>query len=619
MEIKDLVLLMLMPIMMVSLIAYVDTNPVATGAATREQNDRNIIGTYSIMPSFKAKIDYDLGDYTKIKESLQSVMECTSQGKTIEKCVDDIQDNGFKWEIGCDSVEEKIIYDLVEFYQGCFDSEDTDCLCKKNMFSSKEQIEKYGFSNNKYELALTQDLQSKKIDVNMVYPRTDISSTVRLNDRSLWYPVRYLVAYSQEESVQIDMIFRDEIDPAIEYKEAFSQNKDLTLYKNKVNGINYVDFVKLEGDDIIYPNQKKFKPGNLNECKIEPKNIFKFCVTKKNYKILAYDKSDSKVRERSLTIRFAAYIPVLPPPALTNVEIADRPKSEKSVLAKWEKSTNPDTAKYKIYYADSTLNAFDKSSLIDLNRNPDVHVKEIVLGNTQTIELKNGLILNGCEFDYKTKKCMFSTAGNEISQIEDNKLYYSTIPESYVYSLNLPEDEKNYDFAVTVVDKRNNEIDNVERDQKFKIIRLVKSIEDLPPDSGETEIVLQGIKPIYEMSSKHFTFNFVKVPKKNLDGSDLKDYNGLKVYYKKFDKAPSMEEKRSIINNILDSPLKDLKSADIIDQKELYLKVSLASEDLQPFNIIYFVVIASDKSNNPAPEQFKIKELGAYVIENVIP
>ncbi len=317
MESKDLILLMLIPLILISLITYTDKNPVITGAVTQEQKkDSNIIGTYSIIPSFKAKVDYDLNDYNKIRESFDIVSSC-AKSNDLSSCVNDINsdDNTFKWELNCDKGPEKILYDFAEFLQDCFDSEDNNCLCRKNLELAKEKINEYGLSNSRYGMTLT--VEPKKIRVQMSEPKKDLHHDIKPAGISVWYPARYIIAYTDEKLFTLELIFKDEIDRNIEYKYAFPKQKDITLYKNEINGVKRVDFVKQENDNLKYPNDKIITDSNskpidvkeIRDCDIKPKNIYKFCVTKKEYKTIAYDGFDGQVKERPLTIKFAAYVP----------------------------------------------------------------------------------------------------------------------------------------------------------------------------------------------------------------------------------------------------------------------------------------------------------------------
>ena len=75
---------------------------------------------------------------------------------------------------------------------------------------------------------------------------------------------------------------------------------------------------------------------------------------------MAYDKLDGQIKERNPVIKFASYVPDLPPKPLKNLEVFDRPKASKSILLKWDKSDEKDISKFRIYYADSNLKAFEK-------------------------------------------------------------------------------------------------------------------------------------------------------------------------------------------------------------------------------------------------------------------
>ena len=57
MEAKDLILLMIIPVILVSIVIYTDKTPAIIGAVTAEPKpESNRLGVYSINPSFKTKI-----------------------------------------------------------------------------------------------------------------------------------------------------------------------------------------------------------------------------------------------------------------------------------------------------------------------------------------------------------------------------------------------------------------------------------------------------------------------------------------------------------------------------------------------------------------------------------
>ena len=308
MESKDLVLLLLIPLLLVGLIVYTNNAPQITGMATSQQEENNVIGYYSVMPSFKAAINYNLEDYAKINKIINNLIDCYGKGNKIDKCIKEAEnkDNSFEWLLGCNKGAEKVIYDFAEFYQDCFDSDDDNCLCKKNLLLSNEEIQKSGLANNAYTMMLVQNIPLQNIEIKMLEPNIDLSHNIKLNGRSVWYPYRYVISYTQDDAV-LNMIFRDEL-AGIDYKEAFSQKSDITLYKHEINGLKSVDFVEQQGNELIYPNRNSVQPSGIHDCELKPKNTLKFCVTKKGSKIMAYDKSDNVIKPRDIIYKFSVKI-----------------------------------------------------------------------------------------------------------------------------------------------------------------------------------------------------------------------------------------------------------------------------------------------------------------------
>ena len=321
METKDLALLMGIAIISLSIL-HIYKNPSITGAVTAKQEENNIIGAYSIIPSFKANINYDLNDYASIKASLNFIIKCSENNGDVEACTKQAEanDHRFEWSLNCDKGAEKVLYDFAEFYQDCFDSEDSNCLCRKDMKFSDEDLKKYDLSNKQFRMDLVQNADYKEIKIKMIEPNTDLTYDIKIKSksRSTWYPNTFVLAYVKNK---IELIFRNTEDSLMKqdkYTYALPpENKELILYKNKINDIDSVDFVKREGNNLLYPNDNVItgsenKPININNiplCNIKPKNIYRFCVTKKDSRLMAYDKSDNQIKERDVTIKLSAYIP----------------------------------------------------------------------------------------------------------------------------------------------------------------------------------------------------------------------------------------------------------------------------------------------------------------------
>ena len=382
METKDLVLLMFMPVMLIGLIFYINNNPIITGAAVKQQQESNKIGEYFINPSTSAKVNYDLNDYNKIKEQLDFIMKCSSDKSGLEPCMNDaeIKESEFSWELGCDRGIEKILYDLAEFYQDCFDSEDDECICRKSLDISKDEIQKYNlYQEQPYNLELSQDIFSKKIEIKSLDP-VKISYKIGSNDRSIWYPKKYIIAYRKDMLYGLNMIFQNEISGSY---YSFGPVKEVLLYKHKINDVKSVDFIKQPDKEFFYPNDAKIESQNIHDCSLKDKNIFRFCATKKDSKIMAYDEISSRLEEKPITIKFAAYIKEFKaPPPVKSLKAEDKLKAENAVVLRWSKVKKDDGSEvsdldhYNIYCSKSKFTQDDATKEINLKSlNPSMAAK----------------------------------------------------------------------------------------------------------------------------------------------------------------------------------------------------------------------------------------------------
>ena len=94
MEAKDLILLILMPLILVTVVFYINKNSSITGDAALPplpmspalpQEQYKSIGIYSIKPSFTAKIDYDIdGEYQTIRDKFKGVVDICKNQENLE-------------------------------------------------------------------------------------------------------------------------------------------------------------------------------------------------------------------------------------------------------------------------------------------------------------------------------------------------------------------------------------------------------------------------------------------------------------------------------------------------------------------------------------------------------
>ena len=300
METKDLVLLMLIPIILVSIVVYTDKNPAITGAVTAQQQESNVIGTYSVMPSFRAKIDYNLQDeYKTINQKVSQIVDDCKNQINIEQC---FKNYSIQLDWNCVELRDEavdILYDFVDKFNECLNLEQDGVVCR---FSLGER----SILNlpNTFDITLQNDNQRTKIEVkrglnvfsdyinmeNLVY--TDYDNRGKLSENL--NPVKFIIDYSSKKPVVADAYGIDGSSNRIPL------SKTILLYKKN----NFVKFVEAPGSSFEAP-----VPAN-KVIDLPQMNGFKFCAKSPSGKqFYTYDKSDNLVKLRDVIYKFSVMYP----------------------------------------------------------------------------------------------------------------------------------------------------------------------------------------------------------------------------------------------------------------------------------------------------------------------
>ncbi len=608
---------MLIPLLAISLIAYTDKSPAIIGAVTAEQEQNNVIGSYSINPSFKAKIDYNLDDYTIIKQTLDKIIDECKNSEHIGQCLRD-KSTGLKWNCEEQKPNDEasaILFDFVDKFNECLNLEGSNLVCRFSFDERKlensplyniELSSEGGKINAKLKL-MSEILATAYIAQGGIFYADNYDNKKRKQADIASITIKYVgkkpniynaYAESSEDKSKINLI--DE-------QKSFESRNLLFLYKNTDEfGYSQVSFI-----DSQVQNSFRAPPPANNIIDLPKTKGIKFCA-KTGKKVYAYDSSDNQVKLRDIVYKFAVTYPDLPPQPLKNVEAFDKPKADKSILVKWENSSENNVAKYRIYFAESRINVFDKTATDDLKKNPKViFVKDVEL--EPSVNFEGALAPNECVFDYTSKKCGFSTSNEKNIPIENNKLYFSKSSNSYIYGLVLPSDNTNYDIGITAVGRANNEINNKDESQKIPVVKSIQSVDDLPPDSGK----IVSPSSIKYISSKQVMFTFLGIPSINIDGTVLNDFKEYKVYYSKH--PASSQQIIELQNSVSDSKLNRLLSGIAYSQEGNNFVIDISSTDTASADLYFFVIVAFDNAGNPKEDKFKVKELGAVPLQLTIP
>jgi len=574
MEKKDLFLILILPILLFSAI-YLAQNASITGLAVNPQNQPQDLGTYSVLPSFRAKANYSMKDFLEIRKSFDEILNCIQSGNDAQKCAEKRTNDKFEWGFDCDKGQEYALYDFSRFLEECIHSDDSNCICRKNLEIKPEEIKKHElfstldyFNTGSYKLSIVEEPQTNTINIFVDEPKTSEKLSYVIDSRGITglIPRKYLIGYTANGFHSVNMFFTNNL-------EAPGPLKQLAIYKYKdTNNKILIDFVKEDNDKLVYPNGVKNKPAGIKDCRIPNRNIYKFCVTGKNSNVTYYDFIDDKIKERKATLKFASYIPNLPPPPVLKISASDRPVAQNSILLKWQKSS--DAAKYRIYLSED-------QNLLKANPiqpNGKIILNEIDSNDAMKLVFEEEVDTSLCNFDLTLNKCIFfNKKGDKLPFKDENFFYYYEKTGNFVYSLPVPSDEKTYFVTITPISKEGRENSN---DQK--LIMAAKSIDDLAPGK------ISDLK--IENSGAKIKLSWIK-PLNNLDGSLSNDISGFFAYYKKYFPTTILEAK---VDSTYSKTYVSTLNAKC-DNVKLTCEHLIDNPEKGPYN---FAVVAIDTSSN---------------------
>jgi len=575
-------------------------------------------GLYSIKPNFKANIDYDLNDYQLIIQKIKNIEECVAQGNEIEFCLEQLnkENNDFNWSLNCQENSERVFYEIIKFYQDCIDSEDTNCLCEYNLLKKADEIKKYELYGSHKIIFSDLSAGRKEIEAKFNAGKEEVSYKI-LGRKPIfgWFPSEYNVDYSADNVVKASMNFLNTLDqksgkkPPIEYFGNIFLFKEKTDLAEDAEEINVVKATELKSGEyyIAYPNTDRNKEAKgIGKCELKPKNIQRICVKNNKKEFSVYNKIKDKVDFKNPTMKFAAYIADPAPEEVKNLQIFDRPKDSNSLILKWGKNKEKDVVKYRIYYADSELKAFEnKNKIEELKKDKNILKNEF---NVENIKGTKGSFLVPliCDFDYEKKKCTFTTSEGGIEFDLDKILFFED--ENKYYASFKVQENKQYDLFVTAIDRNGNEIEEIKKEQ----IKSATSIDDLPPASEE----LMFPRAVYDAEKKEILLTIRKHPKDilNIDDTKAEDFSLYKAYYIKFsdlDTTDKITEKSRFLQESLLSDFTLLKSFKFPESTAQAERIPVANTNPKAQETYFLILIAEDSKGNPSASKFRLKELGA--------
>ena len=526
MEIKDFVLLVAIPILLIGIVYYADKSNFITGAAAAAKVEDNILGFYSVMPSFKAKIGYNIEEeYKKVKSDVQKLIDECSNSEDMEKCV---KAKAAEKGMACADNNQmfSILTDFIDIFNECSNIAEDNVVCKfnldaKNYINTQKSIRSFNIELSdwyygKTKVELKEDgkvVAAKFISLDGLYSidfdkrnsadRRLSSVTIQINYKDGISSVEKIFGMSEDAKQQIDLA------------------KSFLFYRsNKM--VKFIEF----------PYESSFSVPSLPANKIVILPITKgakLCV-KSGRQVIAYDSADGLVKQRDIIYRLAVTFPKSVPKPIENLKIYDSKKAEKSIIIVWDNPKQDDIISYSVYYSKKE---FINDKIEDIKNNAEVRKVSIESDNFKEINIIN---LERCT--NPDAPCKYEAYDNTL---EKEKLYYWKEKNKFIYVLKGIEDDVEYNIAATAV----NDEGEISNDKSIKgntyVLSLngnyakATSIDDLAPGK------VTELKPAPTPEGKiKLTW---KKPLKNLDGTDNNDLAAFNIYFKKStsDLLPQLE------------------------------------------------------------------------------
>jgi len=527
---KYLILSIVLPLLVLAILFYLD-NPSVTGAATGADSDTTKLGNYSILPSFKASVDYPMqAEYSSLQSRLNYTISQCMKRNDIEECMQSMS-NEFGW--GCQSGEEDILNDFVNNLLDCRSLKEESAVCRFSL-SSNASLNK-DKSERRFEIKLTDLYEQANVELK---ENGKVLASQVVNLGGLLYTEfddRDTSANGLIEA-SIGVKYKDG-KPEVEKFDGTAENLSNPKLSRiflayKVNG--RVKFV----DESTESSFRSPLPAN-NIIDLPKTRGMKFCA-KSQSKVYAYDESDKAVKLRNVVYRFAVTFPAPAPKPVTGIEIRDALMAEDSAIIVWDKLIEPNVRSYTIYYSQDSFIDIKTS---DLKKDESTRKTFVDATNPMAFE---DISLDDCTMDSAGTPCKYGIYDNQLLK---NKLYYWAGKNKFIYVIPDAKDGSAFNFAVTAVTLDGDEIDN---DKTIKGNTHVLSAgsnyrtftpkDDLPPGK------VSGLK-VHSSEEKKAVISWEK-PSKNIDGSPNEDLKWFKLYFRKSSLFSGFDIKDASVPNV---------------------------------------------------------------------
>ncbi len=474
--------------------------------ASAKKEESAKIGEYSLMPSFKANIEYNIDEeYSSLKSRARQIIEeCRLQ--EMEKCLKE-KSAELGWD--CEETEKDVIYDFIYKLNDCIKYNGQEILCKFS-FDKKEFLNKIKSESN-FEIKLTNSPGRVKAEL---FEDGKLIATDFINMKKLAYADDMEGEAKDATSITIKVKYSDG-NPSVEESYASTPestkldlSKTFHIYKKNEN-VHFID-IGVEG---------LFR-ASVPLINLPVAKGIKLCA-KTGKQIFAYDESDKTVKLRDLDYRFSITFPKSPPIPIQKLEAFDALKSENSAILVWD-IPKYEIDSYSIYYSEKNFVDIKTENIIK-----DMNIKKTNIDISDKVGIED-IDLKSCNVESIGSPCKYFTYDKPL---QPNNLYYWKLKDKYIYVLKDALDGKEHNFAVVAVNSAGQLDNDKSVEGNIYVLNDGKNYVKFAPIDDLAPGKVTELDKIKTPEGK--TKITWKSPSKNIDGSDATDVSWYKIYYKK--------------------------------------------------------------------------------------
>jgi hypothetical protein len=508
---------------------------------------------YSVEPAFSTELPYDFSIYDEVPRELRKLERCLADMDCVLEEINSIENErpefnwiaSFggniitenqgepeepEWEAHCEETNQHAINSIAEAIDNCARSQDRECVCSYKLpIIISEDIDRW------YGRAVSTGIIAASAAITPVTPPlgaagillgiTSLTAT-EMSDIDQWEE-RIITFSKSGRTLRIGMREPEQSEQQTVRRINFTGvsgegelrgNSGMELRYTRENRGESIDIYKDSRNVVmLYPEGEA---PSTEQCEINNK-MLKFCITQ-DKTFFAYNEQQKKLGLQNLVLKFA-YLLKTEINDVPNFEVKDARMSTSKLLLMWDAIPGADIEYYTVYYSDNpgaeanlrgqnpaeagedVMEGVQQLPPLYTDPDPDAGRQDISISVEELLRPRCVVEGTTCNLGYALESAM--GAEEMLTELDDERLYYSTVDEKYFYLLPNLADGQAYFFAITATDTSERE------SQVFNLpVTKENPEDDAPPGLAEiNNIFPSGDNILIEINSVNY----------NIDGSAL--------------------------------------------------------------------------------------------------